>query len=422
MKKYLLFTFLLIISEIICAQDYQISFTGSGLSTTVDSVEVLNLTQSTSVTLSGSDILHLVVNVGLPDEAFKGGSLKTYPNPMNQSARIEFRNPEAGMTSVLVSDNTGKILLRHAESLVKGVHVYTISGLQSGHYLIQAGNGETNYTAHLVSVGDKTGVPGVKYEGEVTDKESVKDLKSQQNLVQMQYNDGNLLFFKGHSSDYSRIVTMVPTESRELNFEFIDCSDIDNNNYPVVTTGTQTWMAENLKVTHYRNADTIPEVTENFPWIQLTTGAYCSYNNDTSRRNTYGALYNWYAVVDSRELCPTGWHIPSDGEWNTLTDYLGGLSIAGGKMKSTRNEPDAHPRWDSPNTGATNESGFSGLPGGYRSSSGSFYTIGQSGYFWSSSEDSLYSPWYRSMDFNNTEVNRYSSYKYSGFSVRCLKD
>ena len=153
--------------------------------------------------------------------------------------------------------------------------------------------------------------------------------------------------------------------------------------YQTITIGTQVWMAENLKATHFRNGDAIPHVTDGATWQSLTTGAYCEYNNDINNVATYGRLYNWYAVNDYRNIAPVGWHVPIDAEWQTLVDYLGGWEVAGGKMKEAGTA-----NWVSPNTGATNESGFSALPGGRRHVIGSGYyeNMGYSGYFWSSTE------------------------------------
>lgn len=198
-------------------------------------------------------------------------------------------------------------------------------------------------------------------------------------------------------------------------------TDIDGNVYQTIVIGTQEWMAENLKVLHYRNEDEIPNVTDNSQWGDLTTGAYCWYSNDISWEDAYGALYNWYAVVDNRELCPAGWHTPTDAEWTILTNYLGGESIACGKMKSTRTEPDAHPRWDLPNTGATNESGFSGLPGGNRKY-GSFYSIGAYCDFWSSSEYNSDIAWGLYLGYEGSYVYGANFDKVRGLSVRCLRD
>ncbi len=137
-------------------------------------------------------------------------------------------------------------------------------------------------------------------------------------------------------------------------------TDPDNNNYGTVTIGTQVWMTRNLDVDHYRNGDPIPEVKSASLWKSLTTGAWCYFKNDKDSGVTYGKLYNWYAVNDPRGLAPVGWHIPSDAEWSTLSAYLGGDSIAGGKLKESGTS-----HWNIPNTGATNVSGFSALPGGW---------------------------------------------------------
>jgi uncharacterized protein (TIGR02145 family) len=192
--------------------------------------------------------------------------------------------------------------------------------------------------------------------------------------------------------------------------------DVDGNIYTAVTIGTQVWMKENLKVSKFRNGDPIPTNLSNSAWQNTKAGAYAIYNDNASNIETYGKLYNWYAVVDSRNLCPLGWHVPSDGEWATLENYLGGASVAGGKLKSTSS------LWTSPNTGATNESGFSGLPGGLRNYDGNYYLIGNDGYWWSSPENSSSFAWYQGLSYDNSSSYRYYDQEQSGFSVRCLKD
>jgi len=422
MKKNLIIAFLLVISKLMYAQDYQISFIGSGLSSTVDSIEVLNLTQQTSLTLIGSDILNLSGNVGFSEVSIRDEKLKVFPNPMNLTAGIEFENPSLSLTTIYVIDNAGRIVLRYAESLVKGYHAFAVSGLQTGSYLIHISTDEVNYSAQLISTGSKNRMPYLTYFGNNSISETKNQLKISRNLVHMQYNNGDLLLLKGFSSDYERIITIVPTESQQIEFEFVECVDIDNNFYPVVTIGTQTWMAENLKVSHYSNGDEIPNITDGSQWGNFNSGAYCWYNNDISWIDAYGALYNWYSVVDSRGLCPSGWHSPTDAEWSILTNYLGGESVAGGKMKSTRTAPDVHPRWDSPNTGATNESGFSSLPGGYRRSNGEFFDLGRGESLWSSTEVGSDYAWYRYLLNFSSNITTDFIYKPYGFSVRCLRD
>jgi uncharacterized protein (TIGR02145 family) len=188
-----------------------------------------------------------------------------------------------------------------------------------------------------------------------------------------------------------------------------------------VTIGTQVWMLKNLDVSIYKNGDTIPQVTDPEAWASLTNGAWCYYDNDSSQNATYGKLYNWYAVADPRGLAPAGYHIPSDAEWTTLSMGLGGDLAEGGKMKETGTT-----HWTTPNTGATNSSGFTGLPGGNRIANGSngpFFDVGVYGYWWSSTESSPTHAWYRyllSTVSSITHGNNFS--KNYGFSVRCLRD
>ena len=199
--------------------------------------------------------------------------------------------------------------------------------------------------------------------------------------------------------------------------------DIDGNQYSTVRIGTQIWMAENLRTTTYRDGTPIPYVEDNKTWSGLTwgkvkTGAYCWYDNDSMKyKNIYGALYNWYAVVDSAGICPAGWHAPTDDEWTTLENYLGGNRMSGGKMKETGND-----HWISPNMNATNECGFSGLPGGNRYNNGSFHSLGKDGTWWSSTETYAFTAWGRSLHYNYAHLSRSHDLTGLGFSVRCIKD
>jgi uncharacterized protein (TIGR02145 family) len=198
----------------------------------------------------------------------------------------------------------------------------------------------------------------------------------------------------------------------------IDSIVFKSDKWQPLTIGKQVWMLKNLNVDHYRNGDTIPQVTDPTQWLNLTTGAWCYYNNDPVMGAIYGKLYNWYAVNDPRGLAPDGWHVPTDAEWTILTNYLGGESVAGGKLKEAGT---AH--WKTPNDGATNESGFSALPGGLRFySNGAFYTFGGAGYWWSATEGYATSAWFRDLSYDYTYVRRGHFSKEDGFSVRCVKD
>jgi len=193
-------------------------------------------------------------------------------------------------------------------------------------------------------------------------------------------------------------------------------SDIDGNCYSTVQIGDQLWIAENLKATKYRDGSYISSGHTDEEWIEIETGAYAVYGDDPSNAEIYGNLYNWAVVNDDRDVCPEGFHVPSDEEYTILTDYLGGESVAGGKMKETGLE-----HWNNPNPGATNESGFTGLPAGFRNFNSGYYTfMGDLGYFWSSSESNSNTVWYRELRYNSAAVSSSTSSKQSGFSIRCL--
>lgn len=192
--------------------------------------------------------------------------------------------------------------------------------------------------------------------------------------------------------------------------------------YPSIVLGNgQEWMTENLRTTKYSNGELIPNVPYNntAAWSNLNTGAWTHFNNDSQFENPYGKLYNWYTVADARNICPAGWHVPSDAEWTSLINYAGGTEIAGGKLKSSNPN-----YWVSTNIGATNETGFSGLPGGYRGPFGTAdYGIGISGFWWSSTQTSsdCANNYQLSIGSVGISANGIAD-KNWGNSVRCVRD
>jgi uncharacterized protein (TIGR02145 family) len=217
------------------------------------------------------------------------------------------------------------------------------------------------------------------------------------------------------------LIAILPSEPVTGQGKNGTAKDVDGNVYKTVTIGTQTWMAENLKTTRYRDETPIPLVTDHKKWRVLTNGAYCHYDNDPGKAAIYGRLYNFHAVVDSRNICPGGWHVPTDAEWQTLIDYLGGEQTAGGQLKETGNI-----HW-SKNAGATNKSGFTALPGGRRDilfvGDHTFEAITLRGYFWSSTEsDNRGASWFRALDDIGRVVERLPWRNEDGMSVRCVKN
>jgi uncharacterized protein (TIGR02145 family) len=219
-------------------------------------------------------------------------------------------------------------------------------------------------------------------------------------------------------------VTKRPWLNRSLSYGSV--KDIDGNTYATIQIGTQVWMAENLRTRRYQNGDPIPNVTDNEAWSLLTTGAWAHYENTHNYEEPYGNIYNWYTVNDSRNVCPAGWHVPTDAEWNTLVNYLDPhngstgefSSTAGGKMKSS-----ALVYWNVHSRGVTNRYGFSGIPSGGRYDfDGSFHHLGANGYWWCDSEIVSGLASYRYLTSDNADIRRNAFNKRDGFSVRCLRD
>jgi uncharacterized protein (TIGR02145 family) len=254
-----------------------------------------------------------------------------------------------------------------------------------------------------------------------------------QDTVDMQYNTGDRLKFKAISGIYSTVKTDIPAKDKTHTFNFIPCTDGDNNNYPVVEIGSENWMAENLRAESYNDSTAIPLETGNTEWKNLATPAYCWFNNDaTANKDTYGALYNWY-TVNTGKLCPTGWHVPTDAEWKTLEMDLGMTqeqadasgprgTDQGTQLKSTSG-------WVEGGIGnGTNSTGFTAFPAGARRlDTGEFDYFGNTAVFWSSNEIFGDGAICRSLWLEENTVRRAAEASYylgkeNGYSVRCLKD
>lgn len=417
MKKFVLFGCMVLLAGSMIAQDYQISFSGTGGASAVETVLVQNLTQGTSVTLSGSDTLRLLASLGILDNDSPKIPVRVYPNPVLEQGIIDFQTGKQEMVSIDILSVSGHLLCRDQQCLPPGGHSFHISGFTAGMYCVRITGNDFSGSATFLSLSTGYSSPALSFTGSREETPGGGTLKSSSSIIQMQYNEGDRLLMLGSAGIYSTVRTMVPTASSEITFNFIDATDGDGNHYPTVAIGTQIWMARNLMTTKYTDGGLIEYPgTDNYAWQTNTTGAYAWYDNNILLKETYGALYNWYAV-DTSILCPDGWHIPSDEEWTLLTTYLGGMDVAGGKMKETGL---AH--WVDPNLDATNETGFTGLPGGNRNGDGSYGFKGLTGLWWSSTEYLLYGAYDRHIYNSNGSIYTETYSRTMGLSVRCVHD
>ena len=425
MKKIYGMIFLVIALLNVQGQNYFISFAGAGATTTVGTVQVDNLTSGATVTLNGSDILHLIPSLGIGDISADNRYLHLYPNPMEEKSILEVIASAAGNSTISLVNLSGQTVYQISKELSPGVHSFRVSGIQQGMYLVKVTGPDFYYSTKLVSRCNLACEPEIELVTSVSGNQS-SHLKNAVATIDMQYTDGDILMYKGTSGQYSIVVTDVPTGSKTTTFPFVDCTDSDGNHYATVTigagkAGAQTWMAENLNVgtwTPLSQQQTDNGITEKF-----------CYNDYDFNCSIYGGLYQWNEMmqyVDTlgviKGICPEGWHIPTIYEWGDLITYVGGLDVAGGKLKETGTSS-----WLSPNVGATNECGFSVLPAGWFDSvfANGFTNIGELAYFWTSlSQSGFFINYYHlELSYNWYFVDVMENPPLAdAYSVRCIAD
>jgi uncharacterized protein (TIGR02145 family) len=406
------------------AQVYTISFTGSGKSTTVESVEAQNVTKGTSVTVPGGDVLVLTVtNTAInPLNAFKEGL--RISNSTAGSSSVSFYAKQAGNARISVYSMDGRKVAGYTQNLQKGTNSFQVS-LRTGAYAVSVQGAGYSLSGKLISINSTNSRPEISFLG-VQDIQAVAPLKSTQSSG-LDYSPGDIMLYKGISGNYATIVTDKPTASKTVNFNFIECKDASGNYYATVKIGNQIWMAENLKTTKYRSGADIPNITLPADWgnTALVTGAWCYRDNMDSNNVIIGKLYNWWAANDTRNIAPLGWHVPSIGEYDTLGSFLGGKEIAAAKMK----DPSARYWVAISEPPATNESGFSARGTGKCSPSGVFNDPNHA-YFWTTTPalavaDTVLkgSSAFMKGDEDLLNLNAtYSPGKRGGMAIRCVMD
>jgi len=414
----------------------------------LNSILIENLTQGTDTTLYEPDtvlIMDVVTTIG-KKEPIRGNSFsisQNYPNPVYGSTTVSLYLPDDDKVLITIVDPMGRDLLQKEFLLESGKHLITfVPGRESIYFL----TAQVNHKSYMIKILNSpsqfsiTYFCQLKYSGKQT---SFEEFKSENNVGNFEFAVGDLLKFTAFSALGERTITSSPTGDQTYYFHYTGdpcqgiptVTDIDGNIYNTVQIGDQCWLKENLKTTKYNNGTPIPNITDFNEWQGLLTGAYVWYDNDLAWKEKYGALYNWFAAVDSNGLCPSGWHVPDNFEWGALESYVGGsMPPYGNTLKSCRqiNSPlggycatNEHPRWEEDvNNGnyGTDDYGFSGLPGGYRDPSLDFLGIGGVAFWWSSTDG--YPTWWGwTLMFNYGVLGQYLNfYRQDGFSIRCIKD
>jgi len=420
MKKLAILILISVIGHFITdAQNLTFTFIPKDESNNIDSIRAEDISTGESYISRGSnEISFTITSVNINSIS---DDITVYPNPSHGQTQLQFYSKVDDEINITLVNTSGQVLASNQKKIVQGFHIFKITSSNKGVCIINVIGNKSRFSQKVV-ITDTSDDNSIEYIGVKLQEHKEKSANEDELKV---------LHFFVYSGDKITKIADTPTESKTYEVEFYECKDADGRNYPIIQIGEQWWMAENLATTKYNDSTAIPLVTGNSAWQALSTPAYCWYNNDeTTYKYDYGALYNWY-VVDtasngSKNVCPAGWHVPTDEEWKQLEIYLGMSqtdadtfgergTIEGGKLKESGTL-----HWNSPNTAANNETGFTALPGGLRTN----YCLGMSnfGIWWSSTEATSSSVWTRSVIENSGKVRRNEDLKELGISVRCVKD
>lgn len=423
----------------LAAQTITLTFEGTvnGAPTALDSILVRNLTQGGDTTIYLPDNILVLGGVGVGAPWGMGdGMLRALSNPFAGSTEVVV-DATGGDLLVLLHDALGRELVHHSVTGAAGACRFLLSCGEPGVHLLTVVQDGARRTLRLVCTEAHGGA------GLTTSVRTERGITKRGRSL-FSWTAGDELRYIGYATSgtivHSAAIQEAPSTSATRTFimtagrvcpDSPTVTDVEGHVYTAVQVGSQCWMAQNLRAGAYSNGDAILNVQEAGPWMGLNSGAWSHYGNDPAYQENYGKLYNWYAAVDPRNVCPAGWHVPADADWQImetalgmpadeleLDGYRGEAQQVGGSMKSSGTE-----FWSPPNSGATNGTGFSGLPGGARFYlNGGFSTLGELGFWWSASQAGEFIAWSRYLTSDLDGIGRYGYPKGSGFAVRCVRD
>lgn len=369
------------------AAEYAISFTNSGIVTTLDSIIVLNHTKGTKAKLAVGDVLSLNVISSIHTVNDYRELVNIYPNPVTEKSYLTFYAKQAGSAIVKVQSLDGKTLVQTANKLTEGEFSYELT-LPKGTFIITIDGSGFSYSAKAISKSTNNKFASVRLQNSEI-KQLTSRQKSKSASVNMEYQQGDKMLYKAYSGNYCNTYADVPASSKTVNFRFAECKDASGNYYyNFVTIGTQVWMVDNLRTSKFNNGVSFNNYTNNDTWKNLElirkTPGWCYFENDASTDVKYGKLYNHSAVSDERGISPTGWHVPTREEWQAFEAFLNdnGYNFEAPAAYNSLNKslaantdwvPNTTPSTPGNDLSKNNSTGFTALPGGYRASNGVFY-------------------------------------------------
>ena len=446
MKKLILSTILFVTSICISAQDFYISFQPVLAVNHIDSVLVTNQKTSQQVKIAENEPL-LLTKPLTGTEALLPFTAETgylYPNPCQGAADFFHSTAQSGKIMLGIYSASGQLVIRENHDLPPGLHRFRVTFPVAGIYFISAtGNGNA-VRFKAVCTGNAPQKGSIAYSGSEGEygAETNNRLKSKVSAKTMTYSNGDILLCSAFSGKNNTIIADSPTATKVYATDFFECKDLDSRNYPIVKIGNQWWMARNLAQLPSVSPASAGSETVPFSYVYGYDGTSISAARSTPNYSAYGVLYNWPAIMNGatsnsaipgavRGICPAGWHIPSDGEWTVLSNYLtingygyqgNGDDIAKSLAANRTWNTYANAGTPGNNPFSNNSSGFSGVSAGGRDLNVLFVNLGGDCAWWSSTEASASGAWLRVLAFNFAEMARDHYPKSDGFSLRCVKD
>ncbi|MCX6227331.1 MAG: T9SS type A sorting domain-containing protein, partial [Bacteroidia bacterium] len=434
MSRSALLTILMFCSIVSSGQNISVTFTGTGAVTQIDSVTATNQRTNQRVTLPGNETLVLTVNTGISSVSELTNQGVVFPNPFSGKATFTAVVQKPQTVYLNVRNLVGQVVAQTQVFLQPGENLFDLSLATAGIYMVTLTTEEAKSSYKIICIGANTAGNSIQYLSAGSNNHNTQNnqnsppgsaLKSLTSGYTLGYTAGDVILYRCRSAIYTTIVTDTMPSSKNYEVVFAACTGPDGKNYSVVNIGTQTWMAENLAYLPSVSPSDDKSEADPYYYVYGYEGSTVASAKASANYTTYGVLYNWPAALSA---CPAGWHLPTDDEWKILEKNQGmsesdanseGFRTSrtvGGKMKETGTS-----HWTSPNTGATNTSGFTVLPGGDRLYSGGFGSLGDYAYFWSSSEGG-FGAWYRGLYYGYGGVARPTNSLSIGFSARCLQN
>lgn len=394
-----------------------INFNAVNFDVDIDSVLITKMYDCSSVIIYPPDSLILEIYQeeepgSVLENLANNNSMSVFPNPIDNLCYISFHVNQTSKSIIRLFDISGRLICLKEKKLFQGKHTFEISNLSKGMYVVDVKTGNDHFSDRIVSTADYNGSVNISYNS-FTINNRMKSKVLRNSYSHMIYEEGDVFMAKAWIGNHAKIKLFVPTQDTVIDFYFIECIDIENNIYPVVNIGEQLWMASNMVSKTFRNGDII-QTTEEIG-VDINQEDNPVYYWDNHNFDVDGKLYTWYAANDYRGLCPSGWRIPRNEDWDELIEYLGGNENSGEKLKDKCME-----LWEYSNIPSNNSTGFSALPTGFRYANGVFEKEKEIVHYWTSTENNENSAYRATLLYNQPYVDSYFNNKKHGFTVRCI--